>query len=112
MHRPHSLKAITDSHERLAMSPTWPYRSSYFRRRYERWLGDNADAFTLLEIGGQTASHCADIRNELRAADSPIPVNDVWVAALARGYRLAVLTLDRHFAAVSGIRVRAWRPEI
>jgi predicted nucleic acid-binding protein len=86
-------------------------RRSRFRRRCERWLSDSSDAFTVLEIGAQTASHYADIRRELRDAGLPIPVNDVWVAALAREYRLAVLTRDRHFEAVTGVRIRAWRPE-
>jgi predicted nucleic acid-binding protein len=83
-------------------------RRSRFRRRYERWLEDSADAFTVLEIGAATAVHYAAIRQELRDAGSPIPTNDVWIAALAREHRLPVLTRDQHFAAVGGIRTRTW----
>lgn len=83
-------------------------RRSRFRRRYERWLTGSADAFTILEIGAATASHYAAIRQELRDAGSPIPTNHVWIAALAREYRWPVLTRDRHFAAVHGLRVRTW----
>jgi predicted nucleic acid-binding protein len=41
---------------------------SRFRRRCERWLAENADAFTILEIGTATASYYAAIRRELRDA--------------------------------------------
>ena len=83
-------------------------RRSRFRKRYERWLDEGADAFTILDIGAATASHYAAIRQELRDAGSPIPTNDVWIAALSREYRWPVLTRDRHFAAVNGLRVRTW----
>jgi predicted nucleic acid-binding protein len=83
-------------------------RRSRFRKRYERWLAEGEDAFTILEIGAPTASHYAAIRQELRNAGSPIPTNDVWIAALAREYRWPILTRDRHFAAVNGLRIRTW----
>jgi predicted nucleic acid-binding protein len=86
-------------------------RRSRFRKRYERWLEEGADAFHLLDIGAATASHYAAIRQELCDAGSPIPTNDVWIAALAREYRWPVLTQDRHFAAVNGLRLRAWPGE-
>ena len=62
----------------------------------------------MLDIGAATAVHYAAIRQELRDAGSPIPTNDVWIAALAREHRLAVLTRDRQFSAVAGIRTRTW----
>jgi predicted nucleic acid-binding protein len=83
-------------------------RRSRFRKRYERWLAESANAFAILEIGVETAGHYAAIRQELRDAGSPIPTNDVWIAALAREYRCPVLTRDRHFATVKGLRIRTW----
>ena len=44
------------------------------------------------------------IRLELKRSGSPIPANDVWVAALARQHALAVLSNDSHFDVVEGVR--------
>ena len=52
-----------------------------------------------------TARHYAEIYAALRAVGSPIPTNDMWIAALARQHRLALLTFDSHFAAVPGLTV-------
>ena len=46
----------------------------------------------------------AAIRLELKRSGSPIPANDVWVAALARQHALAVLSNDSHFDVVDGVR--------
>ena len=49
-----------------------------------------------------------DVRTELKRAGTPIPSNDVWIAALSRQHRLPLLSRDRHFDAVPGIRRLAW----
>lgn len=35
---------------------------------------------------------------------NPIPVNDAWIAALARQHDLPVLSNDSHFDAVEGVQ--------
>jgi len=35
---------------------------------------------------------------------SPIPANDIWIGALARQHALSVLSNDRHFDAIDGVR--------
>ena len=62
----------------------------------------------LLPIGNTTTRHYAEVRDQLRRDGSPIPENDVWIAALARQHRLAVVSRDRHFASVEGLRLRTW----
>ena len=62
---------------------------------------------SLLNPDEKTASHYAEIFATLRANGSPIPTNDLWIAALARQHRLALLTFDSHFAAVPGLAVQA-----
>jgi predicted nucleic acid-binding protein len=54
-------------------------------------------------IGIETAHHYAAIRLELRTAGSPIPANDVWIAALSRQRAMSVMSRDRHFDAVGGL---------
>lgn len=60
---------------------------------------------SLLEPDERTARHYADIFAALRAAGTPIPTNDLWIAALARQHRVSLLTFDGHFAAVPGLSV-------
>ena len=60
---------------------------------------------SLLEPDERTARHYAEIFVALRANGTPIPTNDLWIAALARQHRLSLLSLDAHFQAVPGLVV-------
>lgn len=60
---------------------------------------------SVLNPDERTARHYADIFAALRAAGTPIPTNDLWIAALARQHRLPLLTFDAHFGAVRGLAV-------
>ena len=81
---------------------------SRLRARYEQWLNENLPLLDLLSIGRETARHYAEVRVELKAAGRPIPSNDLWIAALARERRLALVSRDRHFEAVRGLRLVVW----
>lgn len=58
---------------------------------------------SLLDIDEQTAERYAVIVTALRAAGTPIPTNDLWIAASAMQFGLRLLTLDRHFLKVPQI---------
>ena len=60
---------------------------------------------TLLPADRQTAEHYARIYVTLRKAGSPIPTNDMWIAATAMQHGLDVFSYDRHFAAVENLHV-------
>lgn len=62
----------------------------------------------VLPIELATASHYAQVRDELRSRGTPIPENDVWIAALARQHALTILSRDEHFDRVQHIVRRAW----
>jgi predicted nucleic acid-binding protein len=81
---------------------------SRHRARYESWLDRLAAASHVLAIDEETARHYAAVRERLRAAGRPIPSNDAWIAALALQHRLPVLSRDRHFDVVAGVRRVAW----
>jgi tRNA(fMet)-specific endonuclease VapC len=83
-------------------------RQSRFQLRYERWLNANLAVLDLLEVGRETAQPYAEIRRELKAARQPIPSNDLWIAALAREHNLPIVSRDRHFQAVRGLRLVTW----
>jgi len=78
------------------------------RKQYEDWLAEYLPKFRILDIDEQTTISYRDVRTELRKAGTPIPSNDVWIAALCRQHRLPLLSRDRHFDTVPGIRRLTW----
>jgi tRNA(fMet)-specific endonuclease VapC len=46
----------------------------------------------------QTTHHYASIFAQLRRQGTPIPTNDLWIAALVLQHDLVLFTLDAHFA--------------
>ena len=81
---------------------------SRHRARYRRWLDSLINDCTVLDINEQSTHHYAAISVELRQAGKPIPTNDLWIAALCRQHVLPLLSRDRHFDIVSGIRRVDW----
>ncbi|MBV9406257.1 MAG: type II toxin-antitoxin system VapC family toxin [Acidobacteriaceae bacterium] len=66
------------------------------------------DACVLLLPTENTAEHYARIKAALAQAGTPIPENDIWIAAAAKQYDLPLATRDKHFSHVSGINVFHW----
>ena len=81
---------------------------SRLRVRYEEWLDVNLPLFDLLGVGRETARHYAEIRRELKSSGRPLPSNDLWIAALAREHHSALVSRDRHFEDVRGLRLVTW----
>ncbi len=50
-----------------------------------------------------TAEIFAEIFKTLRQKRTPIPTNDIWIAATAMQHGLAVYSLDRHFTQINGL---------
>ena len=65
------------------------------------------DSYLLLP-DRETATLYAAIRFELKSAGTPIPENDLWIAALAKQFSLDVVSRDPHFDCVRGIRRLDW----
>ncbi|MGB8888491.1 MAG: type II toxin-antitoxin system VapC family toxin [Candidatus Korobacteraceae bacterium] len=81
---------------------------SRHRMHYERWLDEYLPEFRMLDIDERTTVSYGAIRAELKKAGTPIPANDVWIAALCRQHSLPLISRDRHFDAVPGIARLAW----
>jgi len=78
------------------------------RARLEEWLDELLGDIRVLEATSRTSGVYAQIRRQLRGAGTPIPENDVWIAAMAIEHRLPLATRDKHFNAVKGLEVLAW----
>lgn len=83
-------------------------RGSRLRTTREPVLEAFARSCTVLPVLESTTTHYATIRNQLRRAGTPIPENDIWIAALAAEHHLPVLSADAHFDKVSGIARIDW----
>jgi tRNA(fMet)-specific endonuclease VapC len=59
----------------------------------------------LLKPDEKTAQHYADVYAALRAQGTPIPTNDLWIAALARQHRMPLMSFDAHFSLVPGLEL-------
>jgi predicted nucleic acid-binding protein len=86
-----------------------------FRRgsRYERNLADldafrSSPRFEMLSLGEETAGAYAQILGDLRRAGTPVPTNDIWIAASALQHGRLLLTLDRHFLHLPLIAVQCF----
>lgn len=55
-----------------------------------------------------TAKHYADIWNELATKGSPIPQNDIWIAALAKQHELPLVSNDSHFENIANLDLITW----
>jgi tRNA(fMet)-specific endonuclease VapC len=83
-------------------------RQSRERQRYEQWLTDSLPSYRILDVDQDTTIYYAALRAELKKAGTPIPSNDVWIAALCRQHALPLVSRDRHFDFVPHLRRIDW----
>jgi tRNA(fMet)-specific endonuclease VapC len=60
------------------------------------------------DIGIPQAEKYGLLIKNLKAAGTPIPTNDVWIAATALSLGASILTRDRHFESVIGLFVQEY----
>ncbi len=68
-------------------------------------------ATEVLPVDAEVSRHYAEIVADLRRAGTPVPTNDVWIAATAARVGALVLTFDRHFeeiARVGSVILQSW----
>jgi predicted nucleic acid-binding protein len=58
----------------------------------------------ILYAGRETAEQYARLFVQLKRAGTPVPDNDLWIAALALEHDLALITRDRHFDKIPQLR--------
>lgn len=81
---------------------------SRYRKHYEQWLSEYLSKFQILDVDERTTISYSAIRMELKKAGTPIPSNDLWIAALCHQHALPLLSRDSHFDAVTRIRRLEW----
>lgn len=81
---------------------------SRIRKIIEPALDGLQAASDVLFIDTETVWPCAKISDQLKRAGRPIPSNDLWIAALAVQHGLPIVSQDKHFDFVPGVRRFAW----
>ena len=61
---------------------------------------------TIYQVDVDTAEYYSAILNQLKKNGTPIPTNDIWIAAVTFQQGLQLYTLDSHFAYVEGLLLR------
>jgi tRNA(fMet)-specific endonuclease VapC len=82
------------------------------RRRNEELLRRfvSAARTRVLNVDEETTERYAVIHDHLRREGTPIPLNDLWIAATAWQHGLRLQTLDAHFLRVPQILVDFFEP--
>lgn len=57
----------------------------------------------VLDVDAEVSRHYAEIVADLRRAGTPLPTNDIWIAATAARKGAAVLTGDDHFERIARV---------
>jgi predicted nucleic acid-binding protein len=79
---------------------------SRLRKVIEPALEGLQGASDILPIDADTILPYAKLCDQLKRAGTPIPSNDLWIAALAVQHGLPIVSHDKHFDVVPGIRRR------
>ena len=77
-----------------------------------RQLGEflESDRVRVVSVDPETGERYAVIRDFLRRKGTPIPTNDLWIAASAAQHGLKLVSLDRHFKEVPQILLEYFEP--
>lgn len=54
-------------------------------------------------VDDETAEFYSEVLHNLRTAGTPIPANDIWIAAIAFQHGLKLYSTDAHFQKVNGL---------
>ncbi|MBN1999599.1 type II toxin-antitoxin system VapC family toxin [candidate division KSB1 bacterium] len=73
------------------------------RKKLEIFL--NKPTVNQLNATQNTAEAFGHIKNEMKRAGTPLPINDVWIAAHVFETGSILITYDRHFLKIKSIRI-------
>ncbi len=78
-------------------------KERYNKEFLQRFL--HKSATKILSISSETAEIYADITHRLKKSGVPIPTNDIWIAAQTLETGSVLITYDKHFSKIPGLRL-------
>jgi tRNA(fMet)-specific endonuclease VapC len=73
-----------------------------------RKIEDFLQTVTILNCDEATARQYGGIKQNLKDKGTPLPENDIWIAAIAKQHDLMLVSRDSHFEKVSGLTIETW----
>ncbi|KAF0240507.1 MAG: PilT protein domain [Planctomycetota bacterium] len=88
------------------------FRAGVRERENERVLAAflNEPSVRVLDVDDLASRHYAELAAELRRAGTPLPANDIWIAALALREGATVLTFDEDFRRLTRVGLILLKP--
>ncbi len=84
------------------------FRGGSRKQEHRRELNQFLDSprVSLYSVDEETAEQYSAVLQQLKRQGTPIPTNDIWIAAVALQHGLSLLTRDEHFSNIHGILLR------
>jgi predicted nucleic acid-binding protein len=84
------------------------FKGGLREERNKAELGEFLDSprVTVYPVDEDTAEYYSLILNGLKKNGTPIPTNDIWIAAVASQHGLQLYTFDKHFSLIKGLLLR------
>ena len=60
---------------------------------------------SIIPVTSETADIYAQVAHRLKKQGTPIPINDIWIAAHTIETGSKLITFDKHFSKIPGIRI-------
>ena len=68
------------------------------------------EAVELVQVSSLTADRFSRIASHLKRQGTPIPTNDIWIAAQTIEFGAELITSDKHFENISGLVCTIFQP--
>ena len=72
-------------------------------------LAEFMKAAVLLDVDWSTAQHYGRLRKQLEENGTPIPENDIWIAAITVQYGHKLLSADAHFDRIGELNLESFQ---
>lgn len=76
------------------------------QNRQELFQFCDSPRVSIFSVNEETAEYYSAVLQQLRQQGTPIPANDIWIAAVAFQHGLPLFTRDEHFAHIQGLLLR------
>ncbi len=78
------------------------------KSKHLKKLNDFLELCSVLNTDIITAQYYGEIVAALYKKGKPLPIYDLWIAAAALQHNLILVTRDKHFNEIKGLKTKAW----
>ncbi len=83
------------------------FKKGELERKNKKVLGKflEENNISVIDVSRETSDNYAEIKHSLNKRGTPIPTNDIWIAAHTVETGAKLVTYDKHFLKIPGLRV-------